>query len=53
MSKRQKEDEVLKLIAKKDFEICHNDYYRKIKVGDDLSDVPKKYLENLKTEKVI
>ena len=41
------------LIAKKDFEIHHNDYHRTIKAGDDLSDVPEIYLQNLKTEEVI
>lgn len=42
-----------KLIAKKDFVISHNDYFRKIKAGDDVSDVPSIYLTNLKTEQVI
>lgn len=41
------------LIAKKDFVIQHNDYTKKIKAGDDISDVPATYHENLKTEKVI
>lgn len=40
-------------VALKDFEIHHNDYHRVIKVGENLSDVPEKYFENLKTEKVI
>lgn len=41
------------LVAKKDFEIHHNGYQRKIKAGDDLSDVPEKYLANLRTEGVL
>jgi hypothetical protein len=41
------------LVAKKDFEINHNEYHRVIKVGDDLSDVPDLYHENLRTEGVI
>lgn len=44
---------VEKLIAKKDFEISHNDYSKKIKAGEDISDVPKMYHQNLKTENVI
>lgn len=41
------------LIAKKEFKIVHNDYEREIKIGDDLSDVPELYLENLRTEGII
>ena len=41
------------LIAKRDFTICWNDYLRKIKKGDDVSDVPQMFHQNLKTEKVI
>jgi len=41
------------MIAKRDFVICHNDYFKTIKVGDDLSDVPEMYWANLKTETVI
>lgn len=41
------------LIAKKDFSIHHNEYHREIKKGDDLSDVPELYLDNLRTEGVI
>lgn len=44
---------VEKMIAKKDFEISHNSYNRKIKAGEDISDVPTLYHQNLKTEKVI
>jgi hypothetical protein len=40
-------------IAQRDFVICHNDYFRQIKEGEDLSDVPALYLENLKTEGVL
>ncbi len=45
------------MTALKDFEIYHptseNVYQRKIKKGEDLSDVPAIYHENLKTEGVI
>jgi len=41
------------LIAKKDFVIHWNDYHLEIKKGDDLSKVPSRFLENLKTEGVI
>lgn len=41
------------LIAKKDFEINHNVYFRKIKKDDDLSDIPEIYHPNLATEGVI
>ncbi len=47
------EKEVVQLKAKKAFEINHNDYHRDIQVGDDLSDVPVMYHQNLKTEGVI
>jgi hypothetical protein len=39
--------------ALKDFEIHRNDYHRVIKCGDDLSDIPREYLPNLKAEGVI
>lgn len=41
------------MIAKKDFEIHHNAFHLVIKVGDDLSNVPKIYLENLKAEGIL
>lgn len=41
------------LVALKDFRIVQNAYDRKIKAGDDLSDVPAKYLVNLRTEGVL
>jgi hypothetical protein len=41
------------LRAKKAFLIQQNEYSRKISVGEDLSDVPAKYHQNLKTEGVI
>lgn len=41
------------MIAKRDFTISHNEYLRKIKAGEDVSDVPSVYHENLKTENVI
>lgn len=40
-------------IAKKDFVICHNEYYREIKKGDDISDVPSKFKSNLKIEGIL
>ena len=42
-----------KLIAKRDFTICQNEHFIEIKAGDDISSVPEKFIENLKTEKVI
>jgi hypothetical protein len=42
-----------KLIAKKDFTIHHNTYFREIKEGQNISDVPEIYHENLRTEEVI
>ncbi len=41
------------LVALRDFVICWNEYYKEIKAGDDISDVPEMFYENLKTEKVI
>lgn len=41
------------MIAKKNFEIHHNDYHCVIKEGDDLSQIPELYHANLKTEGVI
>lgn len=41
------------MVAKKDFEIHHNGYDLKIKVGDDLSGVPSEYHPNLRTEGVL
>ncbi len=42
-----------RLIAKKDFEICHNDVLIKIKAGDDVSQVPEMFHQNLRTEGII
>jgi hypothetical protein len=42
-----------RLIAKRDFVIHQNEHHIEIKAGDDLSSVPKMFLENLKTENVI
>lgn len=42
-----------RLLARKAFVIRHNGYERVIFQGEDLSDVPEIYLDNLKTEKVI
>lgn len=42
------------LVAKKDFHIVQNEVDIKIKAGEPLpSDLPEKYLANLKTENVI
>jgi hypothetical protein len=41
------------MVAKKDFVICHNDYFRRIQAGEDVSDVPSLFHENLETEGVI
>ena len=41
------------LVAKRDFHIVCNEDDILIKTGDDLSGVPEKYLENLRTERVI
>lgn len=41
------------LTAKKDFVIKQNEYFRKIKAGDNLSDIPDRFLENLRTEGVL
>lgn len=49
----QEEKISAKLIAKKDFVINFNDYHREIKIGEDVSDIPKEFLTNLKTEGVI
>lgn len=45
--------EAPRLVAKKAFVISHNDYCREIKAGDDISDVPELYFENLRTEGVL
>jgi len=42
-----------KLIAKKDFVLSHNEFHLEIKVGDDLSQVPEMYHQNLKVEQVL
>lgn len=41
------------MIAKKDFRIIQNDYDRQIKAGENLSDIPEKYLANLSAEGVL
>lgn len=43
----------LSLIALRDFVICQNAYLREIKKGDDVSDVPEMYHQNLIAEGVI
>lgn len=39
--------------AKKDHLIVQNEFRADIKKGDDLSDIPERYYETLKTEKII
>ena len=51
--KEEKKKKSKKLVAKKDFVIHHNDFHLDIKEGDELKDLPEKFVENLKTEKVI
>ena len=55
MKKKAKfsDSEDKEMTAKKDFAIHHNDYHRVIKKGDDLSDVPEMFHQNLMTESVI
>ncbi len=53
MLKNEKKEKPEPLIAEKDFMIRQNDYLRMIKAGDDISDVPKIYMENLVTEGVL
>jgi hypothetical protein len=55
LNKKDNKDrgEPSRLVAKKAFVISHNEYFREIKAGDELSDVPEQYLTNLKTEGVI
>jgi hypothetical protein len=48
---RQRESQ--KLIAKKNFVLCQNEYIRVIKEGDDLADVPERFHPNLVTEGVL
>ena len=40
-------------IAKRDFVIHQNEVHIEIKAGDDLSNVPERFWQNLKTENVI
>ena len=47
----QAEQQAMK--AKKGFVILHNDFFREIKTGDDLSDLPEKFIQNMKTEGVL
>lgn len=42
-----------KMVAKKDFRISCNQDDITIQEGDDLSDIPKMYIQNLKTEGVL
>lgn len=42
-----------KAVAKRDFEIVQNGYHRVIKAGEDVSDVPIRFHENLRTERVL
>jgi hypothetical protein len=51
--KKANEPKRAAFIAKKNFKIVQNDFVLEIKVGDDLTDVPERFVENLKTEGVI
>lgn len=51
--KKSKEEKKGSIFAKKDFIIHQNEIHIEIKKGDDLSDIPDKFLENLKTEGVM
>lgn len=51
--RNEEEKEVRTLKAKRDFVIVQNNFRLEIKKGDDLSNVPKCFIENLKTEGVI
>lgn len=53
MAKEKVETKKSEMIAAKDFIIAHNEYFKEIKVGDDLSGVPQMFWENLKTEGVL
>lgn len=50
---KESEEPKASLLAKKSFTICQNEYFREIKEGDDLSDIPETYLPNLLAEGVI
>lgn len=50
---KKKDDPRSQLIAKRDFVIHQNDVHIEIKEGDDVSHVPERYWQNLKTENVI
>lgn len=53
-NKRSQSQESKNLIAKKDWHLyCPPHLDLKIKKGDDLKDVPKKFLDSLKAEGVI
>jgi len=41
------------MIAKKYFKILQNEFEKEIFPGDDLSDIPERFLENLKTEGIL
>lgn len=51
--KKENDSEDHKLIAKKDFHIFCDEMNRKIKKGDDLSDLPNKLLNNMYAEGVL
>jgi len=53
--KEQNENKAIKILAKKDFTICHNEVFIKIKKGDDIETlkIPEKFMQNLETENVI
>ena len=50
-TKKDKEKKIL--IAQRDFVIFQNDYERVIVKDEDISDIPERFHQNLKTEKII
>ena len=50
-----KDNKEKKLIAKRDFLICQNEFLFKIEKGDDIKElkIPEQFIQNLKTENVI
>lgn len=43
---------MMTITPKRDFTICHNDFYQELKKGKEC-DLPDIYIPNMKTEKVI
>jgi len=49
----ESDNDLQRLVAKKDWSIHQNDFHREIKQGDDVSDLEQKFLDCLKAEGVI